>query len=169
MILAGFWIARLDSVMKAQSRYEEITGVTESIVIYDVSCYIDPFSHNIRAEEVAEEARDCLLDKSCRDLGSNWSSVYLSNAIVLLALVANMICVGFGSCIPMCRLTGAWFASFLCLAHFAVIVVTGVYRYSSMGVLCSLATGSSNITSDSVDDDWTYEKDARLMVFLFVI
>lgn len=86
-----------------------------------------------------------------------------------VALVANMICVGFGSCIPVCRLTGAWCASFLCLAHFAVIVMTGIYRYSSMGVLCSLATGSSNITSDSVSDDWTYEKDGRLMVFLFVI
>ena len=62
MILSGLWIARLDSVMKAQKRYEDVTGVTESIVIYDVSCYVGPFSHDQRAEEKAEEARDCLLD-----------------------------------------------------------------------------------------------------------
>lgn len=109
------------------------------------------------------------MDKNCRDNGSNWSYVFLINAIVLVAIIANMICVGFGGCIPSCRYTGAVCASFLCLIHFAIIVMTGVYRYNSMGVLCSLATGSTNISSDSIDRDWTYHEDGRLMIFLFII
>ena len=109
------------------------------------------------------------MDKACRDAGSNWSSVFLSNAIVLVAIIANMICVGLGGCIPLCRYLGAVCASLLCLVHFAIIVMTGVYRYNSMGVLCSLATGSTNISSDSINRDWTYHEDGRLMIFLFII
>ena len=53
VLLAGFWIARLDSAMKAQSRYVDVTGVTESIMIYDVACYVGPFRNHERAEEIA--------------------------------------------------------------------------------------------------------------------
>ena len=65
-------------------------------MIYDVGCYVGPFRNDERAAEAAENAKDCLMDKSCRDAGSNWSSVFFANSIVMVAVILNMVCVGLG-------------------------------------------------------------------------
>jgi len=44
-VLAGVYLARFDSVVQAQQRYEQVKGVSENIVIYDVACYIGPFNN----------------------------------------------------------------------------------------------------------------------------
>lgn len=95
--------------------------------------------------------------------------VYIVNASVLLATVANMICIGFGGAFLTSRMVGAWFASCLCVAHTAALVLTAVYRYNAMGMLCSLSTVSTNVGIDSIDDEWTYQSDGRMLIFCFII
>ena len=73
------------------------------------------------------------MDKSCRDAGSNWSSVFLANSIVMVAIILNMVCVGLGGSKPVCRLIGAYTAALLCIANLAVIILTAVLRYNAMG------------------------------------
>ena len=109
------------------------------------------------------------MEKECRDKGSQWSSVIFFNAVIMLAVFLNMCCAGFGGIMPLCRLVGAYFASLLCLGHLAVIVITAVYRYNSMGMLCALSSSPTKISSTSIDDEWTYQTDGRLMIFCFII
>ena len=109
------------------------------------------------------------MDKECRDKGSQWSTVIFFNAVIMSAIFVNMFCAGFGGIMPMCRLVGAYFASILCLSHLAVIVMTAVFRYSAMGMLCSLSSSPTNISSTSIDDAWTYQTDGRFMIFCFII
>ena len=73
------------------------------------------------------------MDKDCRDAGSNWSSVFLFNAIIMIAIILNMVCIGLGGCIPLFRMIGAYVAMLICVLHLAVIIMTAVYRYNSMG------------------------------------
>jgi len=95
--------------------------------------------------------------------------VYIVNASVLLATVANMICIGFGGAFVTSRMVGAWFASCLCVAHAGALVLTAVYRYNAMGMLCSLSTVSTNVGVDTIDDEWTYQADGRMIIFCFII
>ena len=133
IVIAGLWIARLDSAMQAQNRYTAVSGVNKPIMIYDVACYVGPFRNDESVAEVAEDAKDCLQDKDCRDAGSNWSGVFLFNAIIMIALILNMVCIGLGGCIPLFRIIGAYAAMLLCVLHLVVIIMTAVYRYNAMG------------------------------------
>ena len=92
------------------------------------------------------------MDKDCRDRGSQWSTVIFFNSVILVAILLNMICIGFGSIMPTCRLVGAYFASIFCLLHLAVIVMSAVLRYNSMGMLCAMSSGPTDIGSDSISD-----------------
>ena len=168
-VLAGVYLARFDSVVQAQQRYEQIEGVTENIVIYDVACYIGPFNNLENAEELAQAAKDCLLDKDCRDKGSSWSHVFLSNGLLMVCFALNMLCIGLGAFKPLIRVIGAGFLTCLCFSHIAILISTVVYRFWPMGMLCGLSSGSTAITRESIDSEWTYEKDAKLIVFCFII
>ena len=129
VVLAGLWLARFNSAMQAQIRYEKVQGVTENIVIYDVGCYIGPYSDHEKAEELASHSRDCLMDKDCRDKGSSWSYVFIANGALMVCLAFDMICIGFGAFKPTIKVIGAGFASCLCFAHLAILIATAVYRF----------------------------------------
>ena len=90
---------------------------------------------------------------------------------MLLLLLCNMCCVGFGAYLPLCRCLGALSATCCCCAHFAIIVATGVYRFSLFGRLCALNKLATNWTSDDElpNDDWTYEKDGSLILGLWIL
>lgn len=81
-----------------------------------------------------------------------------------------MICVSIGAYISYLRFIGAVCATCCFCVHFAIIVATGVYRFSLFGQLCALSTMPTNWTSDTeVNDDWTYEKDGKLILALWII
>jgi hypothetical protein len=116
-----------------QARYTDVPNVEKNIFLYDVACYYGPFTDDKEALQTAIDAKDCLKDKSCRDFGSNWSSVFFVNAVMMLAIVANMVCIGYGACKPKCRIVGGWCAALLCVAHLAILIVTAFYRFKAMG------------------------------------
>ena len=90
---------------------------------------------------------------------------------MLLFLLCNMCCVGFGAYLPLFRCLGAFCATCCCCAHFGIIVATGVWRFSLYGRLCALSKQATNWTSDDElpNDDWTYEKDGKLILALWIL
>jgi hypothetical protein len=87
----------------------------------------------------------------------------------MACIALNMLCVGLGTHKPHLRVIGAGFALCLCFAHFVILIATAVYRFQTVGMLCGLSTAASNISAESVDADWTYEKDGKLIVICFII
>jgi len=122
-VLAGFYWARVDSVMKWQSIVTKNSDT--DIIAYDVGCSNGPFSDNEAAADYLKDLSDC--DKDCQELGSQWSVVFLCNAVIMLLLIINFTCACFGSRIAMCRFLAAWFACCICCAH----------SLSSSPLLCS--------------------------------
>ena len=166
-VLAGFYWARVDSVMKWQSIVTKNSDT--DIIAYDVGCFSGPFSDNEAAANLRDDLEDC--DKDCQDLGSQWSVVFICNAVIMLLLIINFTCVCFGSRIVMCRLLAAWFACCICCAHFPIIITTAVFRFRPQGALCALSTANTYFADDESmpTDDWTYEKDGSLILALWII
>jgi len=89
----------------------------------------------------------------------------------MLFLMFNMCCVGCGTRKPACRVTGAICGFILGLFNLAMIVTTAVYRFSAIGMLCSLDVTPTNSPSSDfmdVDDTWTYQKDGNLLLAIWI-
>ena len=86
----------------------------------------------------------CDGDADCMLSGSKWSVLFIVNGLLMLFLMFNMVCVGFGTKMPACRVTGAIVGGILGLVNFAMIVTTAVYRFSAIGMLCSMDVTSTN-------------------------
>lgn len=145
-------------------------------VVYDIACP-DTAVDKEDAEDVVAlklefSKTDCSKDKKCLYKGSQWSTIYLANGILLLLIALNMICVGVGSYKAMPRLIGAWVAQILCCAHFAIIIVTAVFRFSIAGRLCAMNnvwTSAPSSDADDVSDAWTMKKDGSLILALWIL
>ena len=115
---------------------------------------------------------DCKVDIDCYKKGSQWSTVYISNGIILIFICVSNICVAVGAYNHLCRAIGAICGCCLCITHFALIVTAGVFRFSNFGKLASLHLGPTYVPSTNildVSDDWTYEKDGQLILALFIL
>lgn len=182
LVFAALYLARFNSVVLWQD-----AASNPDFVVYDTSCYslaavtglsktggvslgdelwTDPEEALSLRNEIAV---DC--DADCQKLGSRWSVIFILNGILLLLVLLNMCCVGVGAYVPIFRCLGACCAPWCCCAHFAIIVMTGVFRFSLYGRLCALSKGATNWTSkdDAPDDDWTYEKDGQLILALWIL
>ena len=111
-------------------------------------------------------------DADCMKQGSNWSTVYLVNGILMILIFFNLGCIIMGRIRPKWRLLASYTGFALALAHLGIIVTTAIYRFNSAGALCALRTSATNVPttngSDS-NDDWTYEKDGSLILALWIL
>ena len=93
------------------------------------------------------------------------------NGVLLMLLCCNMCCVCFGSRVAICRVVASACGTCLFVYHIAAIVTTGTFRFRDQGKLCALNKTPTLWTSKTElpKDDFTYEKDASLIVGLWVV
>ena len=139
------------------------------VIAYDVGCFSGPFSDSAAALDYQKDLEDC--DKDCRDLGSQWSVVYICNAVIMTAMLINFVCVCVGSRVAIARLLGAWFACCICCAHFPIIITTAVLRFRPQGMLCALSEANTYFVDDETKptDQWTYTSDGSLILALWIM
>lgn len=98
---------------------------------------------------------------------------------LMVLLIINMIIVGVGAYKAPARLVGGLCGCCLCCLHLIWIIVTAVIRFSAKSELCALVTFPTNYTGVeergggwkemTSNDDWTYEKDAALILALWIL
>ena len=147
------WDYRVAKSPLYQSRFSLVTDVALAEVLVD------------------EITQNC--DDDCVKKGTNWTAVYWANGILLLVLILNMSCIMLGTVQPWFNFFGVTLAPCICLAHFIIIIVTGVARYSTMGRLCAITTMPTHFTSYSDQfeypgEAWTYEKDASMITVCWI-
>ena len=84
----------------------------------------------------------------------------------------NMILVVIGANKLTVRLIAGYCGIALCIAHFATLIATAVYRFRDVGKLCTYSEAPTNVPNDKpedANDDWTYKKDASLILALWII
>ena len=94
-------------------------------------------------------------------IDTKWTVVFTLNAIVYTMLSASTLCLFMSALLwplAICGLCG-----FVCsqLAHFAAVIVTGVFRYSDEGEACAKVTAA-------VKDGTTFEDVGTTMEGLFI-
>ena len=94
-------------------------------------------------------------------IDTKWTVVFTLNAVVYTLLSASSLCLFLSALLwplAVCGLCG-----FVCsqLAHFAAVIVTGVFRYSDEGEYCA---GQSK----AVKEDMTFEDVGTTMEGLFI-
>ena len=72
-------------------------------------------------------------------LGTQWSTVYLFNGVLLMLILGNAILTMFGAYYFYPRLFALILNLFLTVIHFCAIVTTAVYRFRALGKLCALS------------------------------
>ena len=97
----------------------------------------------------------------------------------MVLLIINMIIVAVGAYKAPARLVGGLCGCCLCCLHLIWIIVTAVIRFSAKSELCALVTFPTNYTGVeergggykemTSNDDWTYEKDAALILALWIL
>ena len=187
-VLMGLHFARYDSTVQYQLYAKQEFGklYDDSTAYYDVSCSDGPMVDTMLAKDIwVEILQDCESqdnsdNSSCLKTGSRWSHIYLANGIILLFLVLNMACVGFGvwfKQLVWVRIVGSISGVCLCCGHLVCVIVSAVYRLNSWGTLCSLSLAPSyaSMSKDNpdkpyyVNDSWTYKEDGALILALFII
>ena len=115
----------------------------DSGFLFDDSNTATPFVDNKKANEYIDmleddcgsvdydEFDDCLL-RGCR-----WSIVYTMCSIVLLSVTIHSLLRMCGACSPHFRCMSMVFAPLLCCGNLAAIIVTGVFRFNTMGKLAA--------------------------------
>ena len=91
--------------------------------------------------------------------------------MLLLLVFFNFVCIIFGTIEPLLRVAGSACAFCLCLSYFGVMIATAVYRFGKWGQLCALYMEGTNAkkVNEPVGDDWTYAKDASMIMVFWVI
>ena len=95
------------------------------------------------------------------EIDTKWTVVFTLNAIVYTLLSASTLCLFMSALLwplAICGLCG-----FICsqMAHFAAVIVTGVFRYSDEGEACAKVT-------TPVKPDLTFEDVGTTMEGLFI-
>ena len=175
VVFAGLYLARFASVRNSQSIVVDFNDDFEGIA-YDMGCFdADDVPKDDRVAFVdyfQDYVERCDGDEDCLRAGTRWSHVFLANGLLMIFIATNMICVAVGAYKHKARVVGAYYASCLWCAHFAIIIATGVYRLRPVGMACALNESATNApTSDIEDanDDWTYKKDGALILALWII
>lgn len=81
---------------------------------------------------------DCDGDEDCLKEGNRFSHVFLTNGLLMLFMVFNMCCVAVGAYKLKVRLCAGFCGMCLCVAHFAILVATAVYRFRIAGRLTAM-------------------------------
>ena len=118
---------------------------------------------------------ECDGDKECWRKGSEWSTLFIVNGLLWLFMALNMACVAVGAYKPMFRFIGACVACPLYCFHFAMLIVTGIFRFRAAGALCALDESPNNYEEldknkqPQFNDSWTYKKDGELIMAIWII
>ena len=156
VVIDGFYWARVDSIVNGQSRYEDSPGADDSLVAYDIGCGA-PWSDDADAAEILKDfGPDC--DSDCQKKGSEWSTAFFANAVIIMLIVFNMICACIGTKKAIARVIASCCACLICCAHFGIIITTAVFRFRPQGQLCALSLRPTSIPADKdseITDDWT--------------
>ena len=82
-----------------------------------------------------------------------------------------MVCLALGAFRPWFNFFGVLCTPCTFCAHFAIIVTTGVFRFSDFGKLCAITTLPSHYTSESAEPsaDWTYAKDGSMILTIWLL
>jgi hypothetical protein len=134
VILGGLYWARVDSIMNMQAHYEESQPKADhSIMIYDVGCLRGPFSDPEKARQIKEDNKDNDCDEDCQKLGTQWSTAFMLNAIVMTLLTLNFLCTCISLKSTVFRFTASICACAICCFHIATILTTAVFRFRPQG------------------------------------
>ena len=85
-------------------------------------------------------AAECQEDLDCYRVGSQFSKIYMINAIFLTLVFFQMLCLAGGAFRPWFNFFGVLCTPCVFCAHFIIIIITGTYRFSDAGKLCALTT-----------------------------
>jgi len=113
---------------------------------------------------------DC--DSDCQKKGSEWSTAFFANAVIIMLVIFNMVCACVGTKKAIARVIASCCACAICCAHFGIIITTAVFRFRPQGQLCALSLRPTSVPADKdseITDDWTYEKDGALLLALWII
>lgn len=94
------------------------------------------------------------------------------NGVMLLIIAVNMIFVAVGAYKPVFRCIGAWYSCLICPANFTIIIASFFIRLSPAGQVCALSIKATNWPSVNLEDtngNWTYARDAMLILGILII
>ena len=93
-----------------------------------------------------ELAADC--DTECYKAGCRWSTIFVFTGTTLIFLAVAHILLIVGIVSHHSRAIGMCVSSLISCVHLASIIVTGIFRFNTMGKLAAL----SNIATDPSDE-----------------
>ena len=112
--------------------------------------------------------------KHKKQQGCRWTVIYGFAGVILLLQAANAVALLLGVWVFKARLVGICCACVMSCINFAAIIITGVFRFNSMGRLAALSRRAtqfdSSISAEDyyLSDSWTYEKEAKLILWLWL-
>ena len=95
--------------------------------------------------------------------GTQWSTVYVFNGVLLILMCFNAILGSLGAFYYLARLLALVFNLLLTFVHLCAIITTCVFRFRALGKLCAISIHPTK----KEDVSWTYENDAELIVILW--
>ena len=106
LIFGSLYLSRFDAAMTIQERAEIrdghpiYKGPAADRIMYDTLSCAGPYSDPETVHEISI-SMDC--DSDCRKEGSRWSHVFLSNGLLMMMLMTNLLCVSCGVQSVICR------------------------------------------------------------------
>jgi len=135
-ILGGIYLAWMVNVNKIQTEYdtscETRTGCPE-VILYDVIFSLGSSSDSEKARQYMEDLDAAGCDGDCFKQGSRWSIIYTFCGITLILIAVNSLLLAFGAWNFHSRMIGGCCGFCLACVNFAAIIVTGVFRFNTMG------------------------------------
>ena len=144
-----------------------IRGDVVDYIAYDKQC--GPPYDDIEYVNELSTGFDC--DRDCRDTGTRFSHVLISNGVLMMLIMVNFICVGIGNFYTVCRMVGALTALCLAFTHFIILLATAVYRLRTFGLICAESMTPTYLSQagKTATDGWTMKKDADLILALWIM
>lgn len=159
LIFACFYFVRYADVGTAEDNRDAIKlgygfkTTPEEALVYDQMCL--ELGQNYESGEYQDLVDNIASQIRSQDdvkLGTQWSTVYLFNGVLLMLILGNAILTMFGAYYFYPRLFALILNLFLTVIHFCAIVTTAVYRFRALGKLCALSIQPTK----KEDDSWTY-------------
>jgi len=99
--------------------------------------------------------------------GTQWSSVFLFNVIVLAATALNMVVMAFGAFFWLPRFLGSIFNCFCACLNLHAFIGVLTHRFSPNGKICAINIAPSTfVGGHKWSDETTYKSDASLLATL---
>lgn len=161
--LSLYWMIRADSANLLDRDQPSGFGDGMGIHLYDSCGQASDLSYVDLHEICGEDQESCL-----SNFDTNWHVIFEFNGVVLLFVSIAYATVAVGAFFYHIRLIGAIASCFMNFLHMIVLIVTASYRFSTHGRLCALSQKQSFYEGNGkFTDDWSYQKDANLMVDLW--